>query len=345
MKAKGKCAASYRNAWAAGMGLLVLAGCTGGAQPARKIAPVDVPLKIERLDRDLFQAAAGSGNFGLQLYAQYGEFFRLYAEDVLEAAALEDPRLPMVLRQFTQDPDWSTVQREADSVFTDMATQEAGFKEAFGRLKALFPDSLVPRIIAYNSGFNYGVLPLDSVLGFGVEWFVGKESTVVRHLSPEVFPQYRKDRMWPGMLVPSVVKGWLLVHYARDTRDGDLLENLVETGKVMALLDALLPGTDPALKFAFTPDQLAWCEAHEFNIWREIVGKELLYTKDGRQVDRFMKDGPFTSGLPRESPGHIGEWIGFRMVASYLRAHPQVTFAELFAMDDAQAILKTYKPR
>lgn len=36
------------------------------------------------------------------------------------------------------------------------------------------------------------MLPTDSVLGFGVEWFVGKDSPVVQYLSPELFPQYRK---------------------------------------------------------------------------------------------------------------------------------------------------------
>ena len=58
-----------------------------------------------------------------------------------------------------------------------------------------------------------------------------------------------------------------------------------------------------------------------------------------------MSDGPFTPGFPRESPGHIGEWIGYRMVEGYLEKNPDVTFPQLFAMHDPQAILKTYKPR
>lgn len=329
----------------AGAALAATMGC-GGETATRKTVPVDTHIRIERLDRDLFRAASdSSGNFSQSLYAAYGPFYKLYVEHVLQAAAYDDPRLPMALIQFTHDPDWSRLQQLADSTLGDMAGQEADFNEAFGRLKAFFPDSLIPRIIAYNSGFNYGVLPTDSVLGFGVEWFVGKNSPVVQYLSPEVFPQYRKDRMRPEMLVPSVVKGWLQVHYTRDVRGEDLLTNLVVIGKVMALLDALLPGTDASLRFAFTPAQLKWCEDHEFNIWREIVAKQLLYSKDPKEIDRFLNDGPFTQGLPQESPGHLGEWIGYRMVDSYLRANPKVTFAELFAMHAPQAILKYYKPR
>jgi hypothetical protein len=310
------------------------------------VDPVDLHLKIGRLDQDLFASADDTaGNFNLKLYAKYGEFYRLYVERVIQAAAFNDPRLPLALGRFVHDPDWSSVQRTADSVLGNMAAQQAGFNDAFGRLKALFPDSITPRIVAYNSGFNYGVLPTDSVLGFGVEWFVGKQSPVVQYLSPEVFPQYRKERMRPDMLVPSAVKGWLQVHYAPEAGGEDLLTNLVAAGKVMALLDALLPATDLSLKMAFTPAQLKWCEESEFNIWREIVTNELLYSKDPKVIGRFMDDGPFTQGFPRESPGHIGEWIGYRMVESYLKEHPDITFAKLFAMHDPQAILKTYKPK
>lgn len=346
MMGKGKIGAGYINSVLGCFVLLCFPSCGGGGGKAGDTRTADPQIKIERLDQDLFRTVGDTaGNFNLKLYAQYGEFYKMYVEQVLQAAPFNDPRLPLALIRFTHDPDWSAVQRTADSLLGDMAEQEAGFNEAFGRLKTYFPDSLTPRIIAFNSGFNYGVLPTDSVLGFGVEWFVGKDSPVVQYLSPEVFPQYRKDRMRPEMLVPSVVKGWLQVHYTCDVRGEDLLTNFVVIGKVMALLDALLPETDASLKFAFTPQQLKWCEDNEFNIWREIVAKELLYSKVPKEVDRFMNDGPFTPGFPRESPGHIGEWIGYRMVRSYLNAHPKTTFAELFAMRDPQAILKTYKPR
>ena len=113
----------------------------------------------------------------------------------------------------------------------------------------------------------------------------------------------------------------------------------------MALLAALLPDTDPAQVFAFNKAQLAWCEANEYMMWKEIVGEEMLYSKKEDVIGRIMNDGPFTSGFPRESPGHVGEWIGYRMVKSYMVANPDMDFEALFAMDDTRAVLKHYKPR
>ena len=230
--------------------ILVLIGCGGGSH-RQDAAKVDVQLRIERLDQDLFRDAKDSaGNFNLKLYAKYGAFYKDYVECVLQAAPIDDPRLPIALTRFVMDPDWNSIQQHADSVLGDMEPQRAQFEEAFGKLKGFFPDSITPRVIVFNSGFNYGVIPTDSVLGIGVEWFVAKDSKVVSYLAPEAFPQYVKERMRPEMMVPSAVKAWLQVHYTHDVRGEDLLTNLVEIGKVLYLLDALLPETDPSLKFA-----------------------------------------------------------------------------------------------
>lgn len=325
---------------------LLWTGCGGDGHTDLPIEDITLRVDIGRLDHAVFHTPADSlERLSQKAYATYGEFYRIYVEDILQGAPLEDPRLPLMLKSFATDPDWSLAQQAVDSVLGDLEPQRVLFEDALKRLEVLFPDSLTPRIIAFNSGFNYGIFPTDSVLGIGLEWFIGKEHPVIGYLAPEAFPQYVKDRMRPEMLVPSALKGWLLVHYTRDIRGEDLLTNLVETGKVMALLDALLPDTDPALKFAFNKEQLAWCEANEYNIWKDIVSKDQIFSKDADDIGRLMNDGPFTSGLPRESPGHIGEWIGFRMVKAHMAADPKLTFQQLFAVDDPRVILKSYKPR
>lgn len=327
------------------VGLALMAACGQDGAPVVEPA-ADVHVSIGRLDQDLFHASAdGMSAASLAAYARYGEFYRIYIEDILQGAPVNDPRLAMVLNSFVRDPDWSAAQQGVDSVLGDMERQRVLFESAFARLHALFPDSVIPRIVSFNSGYNFGIFPTDSVLGFGAEWFIGPDHPVIGYLAPEAFPNYVKARMRPEMLVPSAVKGWLLVHYTRDVQGEDLLSNLVETGKVMALLDALLPEVDPSLKLAFSPEQLAWCEANEYLIWKELAGKDQIYSKKEEDIGRWMSDGPFTSGLPRESPGHLGEWVGLRMVRSCMKDDPKLTFAQLFAMNDPREILKHYKPR
>jgi len=322
-----------------------VAACGGGAGSS-VVDPVAIDPPFFRLDQALFHAPPDSiASVSLRLYAEQGDFYRLYVEEILRAAPIDDPRLGMALLRFTQDPDWSAVQRSADSIFGDMEAQRTALTVAFGRLKALFPDRPVPRIVVFNSGFNYAISPTDSVLGIGVEWFVGADHPVVRYLAPDAFPNYVKERMRPAMLVPSAVKGWVMVHFLEDAQGKDLLTHLVAVGKVMALVQALLPEEDPASLLGYTPEQVKWCEANEYNIWKELVGKQMLYSGDDEVIGRIMNDGPFTNGFPHESPGQIGQWIGLRMVTNYLKDHPNTTFAQLFALDDPREVLKSYRPR
>ncbi|MFZ1687233.1 MAG: hypothetical protein WAU70_07425 [Flavobacteriales bacterium] len=323
---------------------LLLTACTGESH--KTIEPVPVDVELVRLDHAVFRTAPDSmAGTCLRMQAELGPFWQLYVEDILQAAALDDPRLPLALNTFTSDPDWMEAQAAIDSVFGDLSIQRADMQQAFGRLKAVFPDSITPRVIVFNSGFNYGLYPTDSDLGIGAEWFIGPEQKVISYLAPESFPQYVKDRMRPDMLAPGAVKGWLMVHWLRDVRGEDLLTNLVEVGKVMVLLEMVMPDTDPLLRFAFTSEQLKWCEGNEYMMWQKIVNDELLFSKEEKAVGRILNDAPFTNGFPRESPGHVGEWIGYRMVQAYMADNPDLTFAQLFALTDAKEILKTYKPR
>ena len=346
MVMRSKCSAGVcrATAFAVLVFSLLLTACNGGSHPV--VEPVPIDLEVVRLDHAVFRTPADSmGATCLRMQAELGPFWQLYVEDILQAAALDDPRLPLALNTFTSDPDWMEAQAAIDSVFGDLAPQRADLEEAFGRLKAIYPDSITPRVIVFNSGFNYGLYPTDTDLGIGAEWFIGPEQRVISYLAQEGFPEYVKARMRKDMLAPGAVKGWLMVHWLRDVRGEDLLTNLVEVGKVMALLETVMPGTDAALRFAFTPGQLKWCEENEYMMWQKIVTDELLFSKEEKAVSRILNDAPFTNGFPRESPGHVGEWIGYRMVQAYMADNPDLTFAQLFALTDAKEILKTYKPR
>lgn len=323
---------------------VLLTACNGGSHPA--VQPVPIELEVVRLDQELFRTPPDSmASTCARLQEQLGDFWQLYVEDILQAAPSNDARLPLALNAFVTDPDWQQAQAAVDSSLGDLSGQLADLTEAFGRLKAIAPDSLTPRIIVFNSGFNYGLYPTDRDLGIGAEWFIGPEQRVISFLDPISFPQYVKERIRPEMLAPGAVKGWLMVHWLRDVRGEDLLTNLVEVGKVMVLLEEVMPATDASLRFAFTPEQLKWCEESEYSMWQKIVTEEQLFSKEEQAISRIMNDAPFTNGFPRQSPGHIGEWIGYRMVKAYMDEHPDVTFAQLFALNDEKAVLNEYKPR
>ena len=63
---------------------------------------------------------------------------------------------------------------------------------------------------------------------------------------------------------------------------------------------------------------------------------------------RYVMDGPSATGMPSDSPGNIGAWLGLQIVEAYMNEHPDMTLPELVdAPIDAQRFLleSKYKPR
>ena len=62
---------------------------------------------------------------------------------------------------------------------------------------------------------------------------------------------------------------------------------------------------------------------------------------------KFITDGPNTSGMPAESPGNIGSWVGLQIIKSYLKNNPKKNIQSLFLdkLKGSQFLIKSnYKP-
>ena len=106
---------------------ILLTACGGGGHSTVR-PTVDLDLRIERLDQDLFRGAKDTtDNVNLRLYATYGSFYKEYVERILRLAPIDDPRLPVAIVGFTMNPDWNALQQRADSVLGDMDVQWAEF--------------------------------------------------------------------------------------------------------------------------------------------------------------------------------------------------------------------------
>jgi uncharacterized protein YjaZ len=62
------------------------------------------------------------------------------------------------------------------------------------------------------------------------------------------------------------------------------------------------------------------------------------------EISKWVNDGPFTSGLPQESPSRVGIWIGWQMVKQYMEKNPSLTIPQLMDFEDVSVILNNYKP-
>jgi len=303
---------------------------------------VDYNPTFLRLDRAIFDEQGKLNQEDLKTMTEsYGDFLSVYMVDIMQMPPPDNPMLPEFLSRFTGDPTWRKLQASIDQTYPDLSVQETKLSNALKAYSIHFDESDLPKPVAYNSGFNVGIYPSEDWLGVGLEWYLSPENEVVKQLPPDLFPQYKRDKMKPQFLAVNALKGWLFFKN-QDLSGEDMLSSMVFNGKMLYIANALMEVTDADL-LNFTEDQLKWAEGAEYKIWSFLVENDLVFTKDLRQINKMMNDGPFTPGMPAESPGGVGNWLGLQMVEAFMNENENLTLQDLLAAGDRQ-ILETYKP-
>lgn len=298
-----------------------------------------VDLKFHRIDKALFSQAE---NDSIQ-WDNNGEFMKLYGQFVLELGALGSPGFQANLRGFVNDRDMRQLYDKTQEIYPDSEELEAGFINAIAAYQHYFPDSVVPQIMGTITGLNYAVFTGDSTLGIGLDMFLGRDFEIYPMIG---IPQYMSNTMTPDHLVPQAMYGWVQSMYEDSVTGGSMLDQMVFHGSVLYSLDAMLKNTPDSLKIGYSTAEMAWTDDREAKIWATIIDNELLYNTDHLTIAKWIEPGPFTSGLPDESPGKLGRYIGWQIVRKYMKGRPKVDIPALFTTD-AQTVLRNskYKPK
>ena len=105
--------------------------------------------------------------------------------------------------------------------------------------------------------------------------------------------------------------------------------------------------TDDA-KIGYTKEQLDWAIDNESYIWSYFVERELLFNTNPKLLMRFINPAPFSKfnlELDRESPGRLGQYIGWQIVRAYMKNN-DVTLVQMLDKN-AEDIFNNskFKPR
>jgi hypothetical protein len=132
-------------------------------------------------------------------------------------------------------------------------------------------------------------------------------------------------------------------------QDQALVDRMVYHGKVLYLLDRLLPDVADSIKIGYTAPQEDWCKNYEPEIWAYLLQENLLYETDYLKIQKYLTDAPFTPGLGQgnESAPKLGVWVGWQIVKKYMERHPEVSLQQLLLSKNTKIILKEsrYKPK
>jgi hypothetical protein len=317
--------------------VLFVAGCN--EKPAKPdVSGIDInPVKISRYERALFGIDFTDLPAGLNAIHDEYKFF--LGDRYLDTLNL------IRMNNFLRDPIIVDVYHQSEKVFPDLNSLENELAQAFRYWKYYFPEAVQPKVYSFISGFYYEspIELYDSVMIISLDLFLGPGYEPYRAIG---LPQYMIRRMGPEFLAPDCMKQIAFSLLPGSTSDRTLLDQMVLNGKVLYFLDQVLPDMPDSLKSGYTPSEEKWSKDNERMLWSLLIENNLLYSTDPVMINKYIQDGPFTSGLPEESPAMLGRWIGWQIVRSYMKKNPGTTLKELFGMTDSQQILSDsrYKP-
>ena len=323
---------------------LLFAGCNQDPLDV-DVSDLDPQLEFKRLDQDLFALNPAAGQTDTdQLYGKYGDYLVDYTQGVLRIGHPESESFGYSVAQFITDDNMKALYDDVQEEYSDVSEIESQLSSAFAYYMYHFPDSTVPEIVFNISALNYAIVATPKTLAIGLDMFLGADYPVYPMVG---LPQYMIRNMKPQQVVPQAMKGWLQSMYETDAKRNSLLDHMIFEGKLLYAMDALLRKTPDSVKIGFAPESMDWCQAYEARVWAHLVDQELLYTTEYMDINKWINQAPFVSGIPKDSPGRLGQWVGWQIVRKYMRNNPEVNMLQLMENQNAQDILacSKYKPK
>ena len=304
---------------------------------------INIDIKIKHLDVDLMKLQHDQVLTAIPLLkSSYGDFFDIFTYRMIDIGGFGQGDFPELLYSFVSD---SLNQKLKINVAETIDTVKfrKDLEDAFKHYKHYFPGKEIPKIYTCISGFHQSVVTADKLIGISLDKYLGTDSRYYKQLG---LPAYKRKNMHPEKIVSDMMYAWAVTEWPKADNANSLLSQMIQEGKMLYFLDAMLPDLPDTLKIGFTKKQLDFCHKNEAPMWTYLAEHQLLFSTNRMDVKHFIDDGPYTSSFSDESPGRTGTWLGWQIVRSYMKEHTNVKLPDLMNNTDFQSILNQsgYQP-
>jgi len=267
--------------------ILSLFSCKNENAIEEDIAKIDVNFNVERFDF----AFANTEPEGLPELKTAFPF--LFPESIPDSIWFER----------MQDSNQILLNKVTREKFTDFKAETNDIQNLFQHLKYYDKTFRTPRVITLTNFVKYR-----------------EKLAVTDHQIYSGIQKYLSANMKPSQIVVDMAKAYAEKQIFQSQKK-TLLDEMVDFGKQLYFKDKVIPFKTDAEKIGYTPEQLEFAKANENMIWTKFVEDEMLYDTDSSLPARFIADAPFSKfylELDNESPGRLGQYIGWQIVRAYV---------------------------
>jgi len=319
---------------------IILFSCsgTGSRNLNIDVSKIDVPpVLIKRYEKQLFTIDKNSFKESLKKIApEFPVFLNTDLDDTLNLIRLHD---------FIESPLNIKLYDSSLVVFPNLSTYENQLTDAFKRYKFYFPEIELPSVFSYVSGlsFEYPIQFYAGDMIVALDMYLGKDFSEYRRTG---LPLYKIERMNNDFLIRDCINEMCFYTYL-EKPGKNVLQRMINEGKRLYFLDAMLPETPDNIKIGYPKQKLNWCIENESKIWAFMIENKILFSSDMLVIRKFFTDGPYSNSFSTDSPARMGEWVGWQIVRAYMNRNPEITLQQLLIEEDSQKILtdSRYKPK
>ncbi|MCR8668879.1 gliding motility lipoprotein GldB [Aestuariibaculum sp. M13] len=235
--------------------------------------------------------------------------------------------------------------KEVDKTFNNFSQTELDIESLFNHLKYYFPEFHVPRIITVTSDVDYRnrVIVTDTIDIVALDNYLGAD-----HEFYQSIPVYLREGFNKENIVVDLA-GEYAKKYIYPVHNRTFLDEMIYFGKQLYFKDIMVPFKSEASRIGYTEDELKWAQTNESYIWRYFVEREMLFSTDSKLSGRFIADAPFSKfyleGIDSESPGQLGQYIGWQIVRAYMKNN-EVSLKDMLTANAEEIFNNSkFKPR
>lgn len=301
------------------------------------ISGIDLVVELERFDQDFRRLGKNASlDKVLKLQNQYEYFFDIYNHRIINIGGIENQSYLAYVRTFLSDYAVVESYKTIDKVFEDCSDINAELTLAFRYFRYHFPDMPIPRVIAFNGGFNQSIVTSENFIGVGLDKYLGVECELYDMLQ---IPGFARVEMTPERIPIDVLRAYAKMEFPYNDSIDNLINKMIYNGMILYFLDACFPRVSDQRKIAYDDYQIAYCLTFEKDMWNYLVSNQMLFSTDYLQIKKFTENAPFTSDFGNDSPPRTGNWLGWQIVRSFMKENSDVTVLELMSETNYQKIL------
>ncbi len=291
--------------------LLMIFSCSGVNRDTAYNQESGNSIKIVRFDADFLNYLSSSEeNRDSIIQEAYGFFLPYFSTVTVGSDEVDLSRL----EKYFSHPQLQKLYKDTESVFADLSAVEEELTLAALTAKEKLNKSF-PAFYAHVSGLKQNVIVTDSLISISLDKYLGSDY----EMYATFFEPYQRVNMSAKYIARDYLKAWVLSEEMIDASHKDLLQAIVAEGKVLFLLQTLLPDLSPKELLGYSEKQMEWCTKNEKKIWRAMISRKHLYGTDALVISEYIGDAAYTAVLAPESAPRIGQFIGWQIVVKYMK--------------------------